>query len=107
MGSCPATYASVPSGDPCQPAGFVCAYPEGTCECSDLGGPVRIVDGGIGPRWQCEPAQSGCPSPRPDIGTPCADPGVSCDYGECSGGIALNCTDGTWQSGPVACPAIP
>lgn len=49
--------------------------------------------------------EPGCRSPRPDIGTPCSDTGHICNYGACSGGVALECADGTWQVTSFACAA--
>jgi hypothetical protein len=98
--TCPASYSAVPTGHKCDTDGGICGYPQGTCTCSS-GSPPLIN----GPEWQCFPAQAGCPSPRPDIGTGCtASPSLVCNYGACSGGISLSCTDGTWQDAETACP---
>lgn len=98
---CPGSYASVPTGQDCTPNGLACAYPEGTCLCTQsFGGLVKQT-----PAWDCFPEETGCPSPRPDIGTACSAPSsLSCDYGACSGGLELQCTDGTWQEVAVPCP---
>jgi hypothetical protein len=100
MGTCPATYADVPQGKTCPQQGLDCAYPQGQCNCSTpaLAGP--------GIEWLCSTPAAGCPDPRPDIGTSCAQPGLSCDYGACTGGVELQCTDGTWQQEETACPAV-
>jgi len=99
-GTCAATYASVPQNQDCTTNGLTCAYPEGECICTqDFGGPVRQTPG-----WFCIAAQSGCPSPRPDIGSACSTPDAQCDYGACSGGVGLSCTDGRWQESAVTCP---
>jgi hypothetical protein len=98
--TCPSSYASVPINSTCSPTGGICGYEQGTCTCSE-GSPPRIN----GPVWQCFPAQTGCPSPRPDLGTPCSAPSsLTCDYGACSGGISLSCQDGSWQQSNTACP---
>ncbi len=98
-GTCPATYAQVPVGQSCVPTNLTCDYPEGTCICSLGTGPI-----GTSPHWICWPATSGCPSPRPRIGSPCGQPGLSCDYGACAGGVELECKDGTWQQALTPCP---
>jgi hypothetical protein len=100
MGQCASSYGSVPVNQNCAgDNGLVCGYAQGTCTCS-YGAPPHVN----GPVWQCFPAADGCPSPRPDIGTACSDPGKSCDYGACQGGIALQCTGGVWQEQMTACP---
>jgi hypothetical protein len=60
---------------------------------------------GQGPIWQCFTPASGCPNPRPDLGTACSDDGLTCDYGSCNGGIAEICQGGYWQEQQTACPA--
>jgi hypothetical protein len=97
---CPSTYASVPVTTDCQTDGLVCGYAQGTCTCSNGGVPHPG-----GPAWDCFPAQSGCPSPRPNLGTSCTAEGQSCDYGSCYGGIAVECSHGSWQETMTACPA--
>ena len=47
---------------------------------------------------------AGCPEPRPRIGSSCTQPGLSCDYGSCTGGVLLQCTDGSWQMVDTPCP---
>jgi hypothetical protein len=103
-GACPPSYGSVPLAGGCQPQGLVCGYAEGTCTCSNGGLLVRI-DAGTGAMWRCFAQQAGCPSPRPRIGTPCAQAGQNCDYGACYGGVTLTCRGGTWQQAAVPCPA--
>lgn len=99
-GQCPATYASVPSGQDCSPESLTCAYPEGECICTrSFGGPQMLT-----PKWDCIPATDGCPSPRPDIGTSCSQAGLDCNYGACSGGVDLVCKDGRWQQQIIPCP---
>jgi len=96
---CPATYASVPNGQDCKPEGLDCAYKEGQCNCSTAG-PVQQTQA----TWHCSPATQGCPSPRPDIGSGCSQAGLQCDYGACTGGVALECTDGAWEQTFTPCP---
>jgi hypothetical protein len=102
--SCPVTYDRITDGAHCDSAGATCAYPAGTCTCGSSGPLLVSIDGSVGgPTWHCQPATVACPSPRPDIGTPCS--GVqSCNYGACAGGIALECTDGIWQQTFTPCP---
>jgi hypothetical protein len=89
----------VPVGQACSPAGLDCAYAEGQCNCT---GTVPVA--GPKPEWQCSTPADGCPEPRPRIGDACSQPGLACDYGACSGGIGLQCTDGYWQREIVPCP---
>jgi hypothetical protein len=98
-GMCPASYAAVPQGMTCSPDGLDCAYPEGQCNC---GNPGPVV--GPNPVWTCAQPAQGCPNPRPRIGSACSQPGLSCDYGACSGGVEVQCKDGSWQRANVACP---
>ena len=97
---CPSSYASVPAGQNCSPDTLTCAYPEGECICTtNLGGPQSQTA-----QWDCIPATNGCPSPRPDIGTSCSQPGLDCNYGACGGGVDLVCKDGRWQQVYIPCP---
>jgi hypothetical protein len=101
-GVCPAPtdpcpdYASVQGGDvACSTQSQLCAYAQGTCICtSDPGGlPME----GNTPVWSCEAITPGCPGPLPQLGAACSvDPTTTCDYGICSGGVALDCTNGFW-----------
>jgi hypothetical protein len=100
---CPATYEAIPNGASCKDKGDICAYPRGTCNCSPPAGPVLLVDGGTSV-WDCYPATAACQSPRPNIGTPCLDEGQTCNYGACTGGIALVCRQGRWQQTAEPCP---
>jgi hypothetical protein len=104
MGQCPATYDAVPMGQACNPSGLACGYAKGTCSCSSLPGPVEVIDGAVVVDWHCLPATTGCPSPRPRLGTTCPTEGTSCNYGACSGGVQLSCDGGVWQTAAVACP---
>jgi hypothetical protein len=105
-GTCPAQYPSAPTPSTapiCTDKGLVCAYPAGTCTCAAAGAAVS-TDAGI--HWTCFPAQPGCPTPRPDIGSACPATTTpnTCDYGACSGGVAVECEAGTWQVAMTACP---
>ena len=96
---CPSSYASVPQNQTCSPENLACEYTEGTCICSH-GAPVSQT-----PTWHCFPTQSGCPSPRPNIGDTCNAPSsLSCNYGACNGGVELQCKGGVWQQVEVPCP---
>jgi hypothetical protein len=101
---CPANYLGPMSqNQPCPTSeeDLTCAYPQGTCICSE-GGLAR--EGG--PFWTCIATTPTCPSPRPRVGTACSDPGTQCNYGSCEGGITIVCEDGVWQEdNMVACPA--
>jgi hypothetical protein len=98
-GTCPATYADVAQGQACLPQGLDCAYPQGQCNCA-----FTVPVSNSGPVWQCSTPAQGCPDPRPRIGSSCTQPGLDCDYGACTGGINLECVDGTWQQQATACP---
>jgi hypothetical protein len=100
-GTCPATYAQVPQGQACTPQGLDCAYPQGQCNCDSEPESAKQT-----PVWLCSTPATGCPEPRPDIGTACSQSNLSCDYGACTGGIALQCTGGLWQQEATACPAL-
>lgn len=98
--TCPASYGAVPVGMKCTPEFLGCEYPQGTCECTRNGpGPTRLE-----PAWSCTPTPQGCSSPRPRIGSACSQPGLSCNYGACSGGVAIVCKNGYWQPENVPCP---
>jgi hypothetical protein len=106
---CPSSYAAVPQGQSCATQ-VGCYYPEARCECAfHCGGLCPAPeDGGSPPlTWGCDlpPANSGCPVPRPRAGDVCAQPGLSCDYGSCTGGVGLQCSNGYWEIVGVACPA--
>jgi len=98
-GTCPATYADVPQGKDCSPFGLDCAYPQGQCNCAET-----VPASGPNPVWQCSTPASGCPEPRPREGSACSSPGLTCDYGACTGGVSLECSDGYWRVAQVACP---
>jgi hypothetical protein len=98
--TCASTYAAVPVGQPCSAQGFACGYPQGDCYCSLGGGPVSMGP----PKWICVATPAGCPGPRPNIGAACSQPGLSCNYGACLGGVQLQCEEGQWQEQEVPCP---
>jgi hypothetical protein len=97
---CPSSYAQVPANQDCTPTSLQCAYPEGECICTTSFGGLQKQT----PAWNCIPKVTGCPSPRPDIGTPCSGTSGNCDYGACSGGVALGCVNGVWTQAEVLCP---
>jgi hypothetical protein len=98
--ACAATYATVPVNQQCTPQGLACAYAQGSCYCSLGAGPVSMGP----PKWLCVATPAGCPGPRPNIGEACSEPGLSCDYGACLGGVELACQNGQWQEQAVPCP---
>src|SRR5580658_370205 len=105
INSCPLTYDRITEGGHCEPAGSSCGYPAGTCSCGSEGLIISSLDGSVvGPTWHCVAATPACPSPRPRLGTTCPTDGQFCDYGACAGGIAIQCTAGTWQEAFTACP---
>jgi hypothetical protein len=101
-GACPTTYGSATGS--CSSDEQICPYAQGTCICTSDPGGLPIENG---PVWSCTPTTAGCPAVRPDLGTPCSAPASrSCDYGQCSGGVAESCQGGYWQlSTDNACPA--
>jgi hypothetical protein len=99
-GTCPATYADVPQGQSCTPEGLDCGYSQGQCNCDIQPESAKGL-----PVWLCTTPAPGCPEPRPNIGSACTQPGQSCDYGACTGGVELECS-GTWQVEQTACPAV-
>ena len=108
-GACPATWdqavtAADASAGACPAAD--CQYPEGACECLAGCGGRGQRRFGIGGVWYCEPATAQCPTPRPDLGTPCSEAGASCSYGlPCGCGEQLSCVHGVWQGyGFPPCP---
>jgi hypothetical protein len=100
---CPASYSALDQSMTCSPVGTACAYPEARCGCAthcDMFGRQT-------PFWCCDdapPTTPACPSPRPRIGSSCTTNGTTCDYGGCTGNVALQCTSGTWQPVSVGCP---
>jgi hypothetical protein len=109
-GGCPSTWDEASSLDAstgtCPAA--TCGYPEGTCTCmhSCGGGGQEPKPLDVMGSWFCQAATAQCPSPRPDLGTPCASDGGYCQYGAaCDCGQMLACTGGVWQGYPTPpCP---
>jgi hypothetical protein len=99
-GACPATWDdALEAGSFTTCPAYACQYEAGTCGCVACGaGQIRhaLVQG----MWNCTAATPECPSPRPDLGTPCAgDGGTLCGYGGdicCTGAPQLRCVDGVW-----------
>jgi hypothetical protein len=100
--ACPATYASVAQGSACSDTSTQCWYPQAECSCQfPFGGPPPPnSDAGPVGTWQCIP-ESGCPYPRPRLGSACTIEGTYCTYEVCS--YAQTCMNGVWQSQPMAC----
>ncbi len=93
--SCPQTSADIPHGGACS-SPLNCFFSDATCSCNTKGG--TTADGG--PVWTCDDPPSGCPSPRPHLGVPCAQDGQVCDYASCGKGvnnIEEQCKDGLWK----------
>jgi hypothetical protein len=103
IGGCPSTYAEVISGQACSDNGLECGYPQGRCACTT---PVSLAPVSDGPSWVCEQPGTGCPEPRPRLGTSCETPRQQCDYGSCTlpNGTALICQSGSWATLQTACP---
>jgi hypothetical protein len=80
----------------CGENGAYCDYPTERCECS-VGEPPTAM-----PYWHCEDPGSGCPVPRPRLGTPCTSGAaiILCDYGgncnEITGGVDEECIGDIW-----------
>jgi hypothetical protein len=97
--TCPVAFADVPVGTSCAGGiGLSCDYPQARCDCR-VSPPLATL------QWDCNtPDETGCPLPRPRIGSACSMDGESCDYGYCSGGVTLLCSAGTWVTGGGVCP---
>ena len=103
-GACPATYSAAETAGSCSASGTACGYPQGRCDCAvATGGPPTV--GTKATRWLCDNPGTGCPMPRPRVGSTCTQSGLTCNYGACSipDGVGLACTGGLWQVSPVAC----
>ena len=95
-----ADYTTLSQGGSCDVQGTSCYFSQGVCSCqAPLGGPVQI-DAGNDAYWGCLPG-SGCPWPRPMLGSACATEGTSCTYEECSYG--QSCQNGIWQGDLEGC----
>lgn len=96
---CPPSYATLPTGAACprEPA-TQCVYAEGVCGCIGC----MADGGGASTEWACQPwpAPSGCPEPRPRLGSPCTQEGQSCFYanvcGVNDGEPVMGCQNGRW-----------
>jgi hypothetical protein len=99
-GNCPSDPSAAES---CTPVVGPCDYSDRHCECAtQCGGPCC----GSGYNWACFiPSKTGCPFPRPNIGTACSNEGKSCQYGTCCTGSLLTCTGGLWRED--VCPVPP
>jgi hypothetical protein len=98
---CPGSFASA-DGKVCTSSTTPneCDYGEGRCGCE----PCRTQGPGFGYAWRCNAwsaVPTGCPSPRPVLGTPCAMEGQVCNYGLCCRGPSLGldqiCMNGVWS----------
>lgn len=91
FGSCPATYADVTPNGTCNAAPLSCSYTQAQCNCYEIpnSSPVKL-------EWQCAVPAAGCPLPRPALGSSCSQPGLTCDYGACTGGSEQSCLNGVW-----------
>lgn len=103
---CPATFAEAADAGASGCPTASCEYPEGYCMCLEVCsvGQKRPYSGGA---WYCAPATAACPSPRPDLGTPCSQDAGACLYGVtcCQPGEELECVGGVWTGYPVGtCP---
>jgi hypothetical protein len=101
--SCPATEGDVSQGSVCSDTSLSCVYAQGVCSCQvSLGGPI-LIDGGQHAYWGCLP-ESGCPWPRPRLGTACvSSEAMTCTYEACAYG--QGCDNGLWQPLEEGCAA--
>jgi hypothetical protein len=100
--ACPATFTTLPTGSACPQQGLACVYTQGMCGCVTCFGDSGVTNQN---EWACDvfPAPTGCPVPRPLIGSACTQEGLTCSYGEqCGvvGGPDLGCQGGRWASLP-------
>lgn len=98
-GACPGVATGCPSspfgperGRPCAPAGAVCTYVDGICDCQ------RESAGTTATVWACTAFT--CKGPRPRLGCTCTS-ALVCQYGGCTGeivhGLDLACRDSVWK----------
>jgi len=101
---CPASFSAVPVGQHCDFYEVDCDYPQGRCACTVRQSPT-VTDASAQATWICPSPGSGCPLPRPDLGTPCTGT-AECDYGTCAipGATAQTCTAVLWTQESTACP---
>ena len=98
-GTCPTSRDQIEAGSSCPTFSQVCEYAEGSCGCGFVG---HVSD-----QWVCDtPAGSGCPAPRPKLGSVCSSNGLACNYGSCTilGNPSMICDGGIWFQANVACP---
>ena len=112
---CSASFSGVAVGTACTVTDSVCDYAEGRCSCIPCSAIGSFATGGG--VWRCEAwstGGAGCPSPRPLLGSPCTQEGVSCNYSfTCSEvpdmGPRMACQSGEWSfvpAPPVMCPPL-
>ena len=101
---CPATLDAAAQTGSCTSLGLNCDYTEGRCSCNVPSGPVP-ADPATAATWNCQLPQPSCPVQRPRLGDTCPLDALVCDYGSCtvSGGSAVVCSGGRWQSDAFAC----
>ncbi len=101
---CPASLSAVPLGQHCDTYPTICDYPQGRCACTVRQSPT-VTDASAQATWICPAPSSGCPLPRPLLGSPCTS-SAECDYGTCAipGATAQACTDNLWVPESTACP---
>lgn len=95
--SCPAGESEIDAGSSCSVV-ETCVYPQGTCECAVP--EEGTASASANATWFCGP-ESGCPVPRPRVGSACTSPGQRCDYEVC--GNSQVCSGGVWQTVVGAC----
>jgi hypothetical protein len=104
-GACPAS-APVPGGV-CTVHAQLCSYPSGT-SCACVSDCASGVDAGVCNRpftWTCNVANlsagSLCPPRAPQLGDPCGDQPVQCQYGPTCAAYGIECKSGRWQLGAI------
>jgi hypothetical protein len=93
---CPADASAVLQQTTCLASGTSCEYAEKICTCISPQDPRPDA----GNTWFCGP-ESGCPFPRPRIGSSCATASQQCDYAQC--GSTQVCMGGVWQPTEGGC----
>jgi hypothetical protein len=93
--ACPAGLSQIMPGAGC-PSVETCSFATGACSCDFPSDPRPDASS----TWSCFP-ETGCPSPRPRVGSACGTSGMRCDYEAC--GSSQACTGGVWQSTVGAC----
>ena len=99
--ACPSSYEALEPGAACPAIHGACVYPEGRCACASCFSPDA---GGSAKGWSCVrwPSPTGCPTPRPRIGSSCAVDGQECGYATFCSAVGsglpdLTCSNGLWQ----------